>query len=426
MYSIVNEEPASLTALRTGVPMEVEWIVGKTLAKDRERRYQSCLELIVDLETLATKLRAESSRVASAMPGPASLTAPSESKGQPASRPGTHTLGGAASAEQGQPLRKRQVRELILDLGSKGLLPDRILSQALEVISRSADERSEVERKRNRLLDDLLYERVRVGEFIEQWHQLESKQPSPAIDAPEGKKTSKRKRKSRDVRSDAEIFGIPLSHKAWGKDPSTGKERIAMGVFACGNISVGLVACARWIAIGGITISPVSIGLWAFGLIAIGLEAGGLFQLSLSELPFWQALLIAIGAALVGGFLFSRQKGKLGDKSDLLDELALFSLREWRHPRPSFREGRVIAICGRYVVDLTEVQPPGEGVAIDATALLGAVRIRVPEGWHVMINGTPILGRFADQTTLAPEQGAAGQRLVVHGTAVLGSVKVEN
>ena len=72
-------------------------------------------------------------------------------------------------------MRKRQVRELILDLGSKGLLPGRILSQALEVISRSADERSEVQRKRNRLLDDLLYERVRVGEFIEQWHQLESK-----------------------------------------------------------------------------------------------------------------------------------------------------------------------------------------------------------------------------------------------------------
>ena len=428
MYSMVSEEPEPLTSLRTGVPMELEWIVGKALAKDRERRYQSGIEFIVDLENLATKLRAESLRVASPVrPVPSrGIAAPSGLEGQRASWPRDPELAGPASVEKVQVLRKRQIRELILDLGGKGLLPDRILSQAIEVISRGSDESSETGRIRNHLLDDLLYGRVRVGEFIEQWHHSESEQQASVMDEPDKKEASKKKRKSCDVRSQAEIFGIPLSHKAWGKDPSTGKERIAMGVFACGNISVGLVACARWIAIGGIAISPVSIGIWALGLLSIGLHANGVFNLSVSRLPFWQALLIAIAAALVGGFLFNRHKVRGLADGDLLNELALFSLREWRDSRTSFRGGRVIAIAARYVVDLTEIQPPGQEVVIEANALLGAVRIRVPEGWHVMVNGIPILGRFAGQTPSSPEQGAAGQRLVVHGTAILGSVKVES
>jgi len=428
MYSIVSEEPEPLTSLRTGVPMELEWIVGKALAKDRERRYQSGIEFIVNLENLATKLRAESLRVASpARPAPSrGIAAPSGPEGQRASWPREPEPTGPASVGKVQVLRKRQVRELILDLGGKGLLPDSILSQAIEVISRGSGESSETGRIRNHLLDDLLYGRVRVGEFIEQWHHSESEQQASVMDEPDKKEASKKKRKSCDVRSQAEVFGIPLSHKAWGKDPSTGKERIAMGVFACGNISVELVACARWIAIGGIAIPPVSIGIWTLGLLSIGLHTNGVFNLSVSRLSFWQALLIAIAAALVGGFLFNRHKVRGLADGDLLNELALFSLREWRDSRTSFRGGRVIAIGGRYVVDLTEIQPPGQEVVIEANALLGAVRIRVPEGWRVMVNGTPILGRFAGQTPSSPELGAAGQHLLVHETAILGSVKVES
>ena len=63
VYSITFEEPEPLTALRTGVPMELEWIVGKCLAKDAEKRYQSATELIVDLETLQEKLKSGKSTV---------------------------------------------------------------------------------------------------------------------------------------------------------------------------------------------------------------------------------------------------------------------------------------------------------------------------------------------------------------------------
>ena len=49
MYSIMNEDPEPLTALRTGLPMELERIVNKCLAKEPDNRYQHADELIVDL-----------------------------------------------------------------------------------------------------------------------------------------------------------------------------------------------------------------------------------------------------------------------------------------------------------------------------------------------------------------------------------------
>lgn len=63
MYSITNEEPEPMTALRTGVPMELEWIVGKCLAKDAEQRYQSTADMVVDLETLRDKIKSGKSTI---------------------------------------------------------------------------------------------------------------------------------------------------------------------------------------------------------------------------------------------------------------------------------------------------------------------------------------------------------------------------
>jgi serine/threonine-protein kinase len=62
MYSIMNEPHEPLTALRTGVPMELERIVDKALAKNAADRYQSVADMIVDLkgvrsEVVGTKTR---------------------------------------------------------------------------------------------------------------------------------------------------------------------------------------------------------------------------------------------------------------------------------------------------------------------------------------------------------------------------------
>lgn len=48
-YSILNEEPEPVTGLRSGIPMELERIINKSLEKDVSDRYPSVNDLIVDL-----------------------------------------------------------------------------------------------------------------------------------------------------------------------------------------------------------------------------------------------------------------------------------------------------------------------------------------------------------------------------------------
>ena len=66
LYAIGNEEPEPITALRAGLPMELEWIVGKALAKSADERYQHVEEMIVDLRNLGEKLESGKSTVVSA------------------------------------------------------------------------------------------------------------------------------------------------------------------------------------------------------------------------------------------------------------------------------------------------------------------------------------------------------------------------
>lgn len=54
-YSILNEEPEPMTGLRTGVPMELEHIVTKAMAKEPAERYQHMDEMPVDLKAVKSR-----------------------------------------------------------------------------------------------------------------------------------------------------------------------------------------------------------------------------------------------------------------------------------------------------------------------------------------------------------------------------------
>ena len=91
-YSIQHEEPEPMTALRTGVPMELEWIADKCLVKDRERRYQHTDELLLDLETLREKLKSGKSAILRTGVATGSLAGPEERAGQAESLSLPHPL----------------------------------------------------------------------------------------------------------------------------------------------------------------------------------------------------------------------------------------------------------------------------------------------------------------------------------------------
>lgn len=70
IQAIVNDEPEPVTALRAGVPIELDWIVQKCLSKDPGGRHQHAEDLIVDLETLRRKLDSGRTVTLHAAPSP--------------------------------------------------------------------------------------------------------------------------------------------------------------------------------------------------------------------------------------------------------------------------------------------------------------------------------------------------------------------
>ena len=71
VYTILNEDPAPLTAIRTGVPMDLEHIVGKCLKKDADHRYQHADDLIADLKGVDTTNLSVRRSAAAVSPAPA-------------------------------------------------------------------------------------------------------------------------------------------------------------------------------------------------------------------------------------------------------------------------------------------------------------------------------------------------------------------
>lgn len=94
-----------------------------------------------------------------------------------------------------------------------------------------------------------------------------------------------------------------------------------------------------------------------------------------------------------------------------------------------FRGGSAAAFLGSCEIDLRqaailrqEAGGPAEA-ELEAYAVWGGVRIFVPEGWTVALDGTSILGAFHDFTR---QPAASGQRLVVTGLALMGGVEIRN
>ncbi len=80
IYSIINEAQEPLTALRTGLPTELDRTVGKALAKKPEERYQHVADMRVDLRALQKNLSSSKSTSLKTQPaGPATSAQPTTS-----------------------------------------------------------------------------------------------------------------------------------------------------------------------------------------------------------------------------------------------------------------------------------------------------------------------------------------------------------
>ncbi len=76
MSQVLNHEPPQLSTLAGGIPVELQRIVTKAMRKDREERYQTTKDLLLDLKTLKREMEATSTVPLSGPPRTASGALP--------------------------------------------------------------------------------------------------------------------------------------------------------------------------------------------------------------------------------------------------------------------------------------------------------------------------------------------------------------
>jgi hypothetical protein len=105
----------------------------------------------------------------------------------------------------------------------------------------------------------------------------------------------------------ATLFGLPLIHITWGRNPETMRYITAKGIIAIGRFAKGFVAVGQ-VSAGVIAIGQASIGLFfglgqaTIGIAAIGqLAVGGIFGLGQFTCGF-----VAIGQIAVGEYVMAQ------------------------------------------------------------------------------------------------------------------------
>jgi Domain of unknown function (DUF1707)/Cell wall-active antibiotics response 4TMS YvqF len=91
----------------------------------------------------------------------------------------------------------------------------------------------------------------------------------------------------------------------------------------------------------------------------------------------------------------------------------------WRVERPLV----AVAVMGDVVLDLRDAEVPRGDVDIIATAVIGDVKIYVPDGVDVQLSGIAVMGDKKVRVREAPV-GQTAPKVVVKATVVMGDVKV--
>lgn len=146
----------------------------------------------------------------------------------------------------------------------------------------------------------------------------------------------------------------------------------------------------------------------------------------------WPALLIAAGIAIVRQSLRTApspaapaEPGAAEDAEARVSHTAVLAGQEIRRTSSSFAGGSLTAVCGGCSLDLTAARTAPAGATLDVLAVCGGIAIRVPQGWEVVSEVTPVLGGFEDKTRRIPGSPSTGS-LTIRGSAILGGVEVSN
>lgn len=132
---------------------------------------------------------------------------------------------------------------------------------------------------------------------------------------------------------------------------------------------------------------------------------------------------VQIVAAIVGQVL-SRRWTNGDESSDQFRLAALFGGKEFNSHATKLQSGSAMTAMGGIDIDLREATLADDGAYLDLTATMGGIRVVVPSGWAVDVDGEAKAGAFQARVTPRADLPEDAPRLNVHAVARMGGVLV--
>jgi predicted membrane protein len=186
-----------------------------------------------------------------------------------------------------------------------------------------------------------------------------------------------------------------------------------------------------WLAIGGGTLFlanrmfgfPLNLARVFWPLVLIVLGAHIVFR-AWSRPTVVRAAGAGTGAASFGGGEPEASSDAFADTSSTFEDSAFLGSIERRNVSQTFRGGAATAFIGSVEIDLRESRMASTEALVEVSVMMGSVALRIPRDWTVESRVSATMGSFEDLTD-TPVDGSA-KRLVVRGSAFMGSVEIRN
>jgi predicted membrane protein len=136
-------------------------------------------------------------------------------------------------------------------------------------------------------------------------------------------------------------------------------------------------------------------------------------------------IVVIIGAKiLTHGF---RRSKKSPPSKDQINLSAVLGGGKFYLSSKDLKGGNITAIMGECKVNLRDADFVEESIVIDAFAIMGAIELKVPNSWEVVVQGAPFMGSMEDKTNRnSYSDKAQKKRLIIKGTAIMGGVEIIN
>jgi hypothetical protein len=134
-------------------------------------------------------------------------------------------------------------------------------------------------------------------------------------------------------------------------------------------------------------------------------------------------VLLAVNVAVLAvAQLVKRLVPEHGDeRSDHFQIVCVMQGRHWGSEAPHLESGTIVTVAGGVEVDLRGATLAPEGAHLRLTTLMGGIDIRVPDGWHVRLEGKAFMGAN-DLVGLTDRPGEPD--LTVDCVTLMGGVQV--